>query len=81
MGTGDTNIAKDQKLAVCNICGTKAYTDVAGDVNNDGITNILDLIRAKKLAANMKVEYNPNAATFNAAGLMSIARMLLGIPG
>ena len=79
VATSNTNIAKDQKIAVYNICGTKAYTDVAGDVNNDGTTNILDLIRAKKVSAEIKTEYNPNVATFDADGLLALNRILLGI--
>ena len=79
VATSATNIAKDQKVGVYNICGTKAYTDVTGDVNNDGTTDILDLIRAKKVAAEIKTEYNPNVATFDASGLGEIRSILLGL--
>ena len=81
VATNDTNVAKDQRIAVYNICGTKAYTNVAGDVNNDGTTDILDLIRAKKVSAEIKTEYNPNVATFDASGLLAISRILLGVIG
>ncbi|MBR4761629.1 MAG: hypothetical protein IK086_03235, partial [Clostridia bacterium] len=81
VGTSDTNIAKDQILAVYNLCGTKAYTDVSGDVNNDGTASVKDYVAAKLVAINSKTDYNPNVAAFNPVGLGEIRRILLGFVG
>ena len=72
--TNDTNIAKDQIISVYNICGTKAYTNVQGDVNNDGVLDVKDMVAAKRVAINERTEYNINSNL----GLMAIRNIILG---
>ena len=75
--TNDTNIAKDQIISVYNICGTKAYTDVAGDVNNDGTASVKDYVAAKLVITEAKAEYNPNIVAFNSLGLEGIREIIM----
>ncbi len=83
--TTQTFYERHQEFGITNLAAVDKYTDVLGDANNDGICDVRDLVRAKKVITGQNAFINIPMMTFDLEGdikaenLVYLRKLLLGI--